>query len=200
MRLILASDIPADYLAASPVIDHEDQAIRKVAHGLSAGANSDAEIIQACYEYVRDEIAHTFDIDTSEITCAASEVLRCGHGTCYAKSHLLAAILRCLGVPAGFCYQKLQDEGSPSGYALHGLNAVYFSSIDRWVRLDARGNKPYVNRQFDPGSEILAYQINENLCESEDRIIYDSPAESVIRALTMCTTAKMLSRSLPDAY
>ncbi len=200
MRLIPASDAPADYLAASPVIDYEDQAIRQAARRLSANADSDAAIIQACYEFVRDEISHTFDIGANEVTCAASEVLRYGHGTCYAKSHLLAAILRCLGIPAGFCYQKLRDADSPSGYALHGLNAVYFSSPGRWIRLDARGNKPYVNLQFNPGSEMLAYQVNESLGESEDRMIFATPAESVIRALTMCTTAKMLSLSLPDAY
>ncbi len=102
------------------------------------------------------------------MTCNASDVLRYRHGTCYAKSHLLAAILRYLGMPAGFCYQKLRDKDSPSGYALHGLNAVYFPSLNRWIRLDARGNKPYVNLLFDPGSDILAYKIDETLGESED--------------------------------
>jgi transglutaminase-like putative cysteine protease len=200
MHLIPASDTPADYLAPSPVIDYEDQAIRQAARRLSANADSDDAIIQACYEFVRDEISHTFDIGASEVTCAASEVLRYGHGTCYAKSHLLAAILRCLGIPAGFCYQKLRDADSPSRYALHGLNAVYFSSLGRWVRMDARGNKPYVSLRFNPGSKMLAYQVNEIQGESEDRMIFATPAESVIRALTMCTNAKMLSRSLPDAY
>jgi transglutaminase-like putative cysteine protease len=197
---MLASDTSGDYLTRSPVIDYDDQAIRQTAHRLSAGARSDAEIIRSCYEFVRDEISHTFDIGADEVTCAASGVLRCGHGTCYAKSHLLAAILRYLGVPAGFCYQRLRDADSPSGYALHGLNAVYFSSLDLWVRLDARGNKPYANVRFDPGSDVLAYQIDESLGESEDPGVYASPAESVIRALTMSANVKTLSRSLPDAY
>lgn len=200
MRLILANDNTGDYLARSHVIDYDAVIIQQQARRLAAGTHSDVEIIQACFEFVRDEIAHTFDIGAEKVTCSASDVLRYGHGTCYAKSHLLAAILRYLGIPTGFCYQRLRDTNSLSGYTLHGLNAVYFSSIDRWVRLDARGNKPYVNLQFDPGAEILAYHIDESLGESEDPAIFATPAESVIRALTTSANAKKLSRSLPDGY
>lgn len=200
MRLILANDNTGDYLARSHVIDYDDVTIQQQACRLSTGSHNEVEIIQACFEFVRDRIAHTFDIGAEKVTCSASDVLRYGHGTCYAKSHLLAAALRYLGIPTGFCYQRLRDNDSHSGYVLHGLNAVYFSSIDRWVRLDARGNKPYVNLQFDPGAEILAYHIDESLGESEDHRIFATPAESVIRALTTSTNAKMLSCILPDAY
>ena len=199
MQLIPVSDDPDDYLAKSRVIDFDDISIRQTAQRLFAGAGSEAGIIKACYEFVRDEISHTFDIGASEVTCSASEVLKYGHGTCYARSHLLAAILRYLGIPAGFCYQRLRDEDTPSGYALHGLNAVYFSSLKKWIRLDARRNKPYVNVRFEPGTDILAYMIDESEGESEDARIFAVPAESVITALIMSTDAKMLSGSLPDA-
>ncbi len=200
MRLILANDNPIDYLALTHVIDYNDMAIQQTAHRLSADKYEDVETIQACFEFVRDEISHTFDIGAGEVTCKASDVLRYGHGTCYAKSHLLAAILRYLGIPAGFCYQKLCDKDSSSGYVLHGLNAVYFPSLKRWIRLDARGNKPGVNVLFDPVSDMLAYKIDESLGESEDLRIFATPAESVIRALTTSTNVKMLSCSLPNAY
>jgi len=42
------------------------------------------------------------------VTCSASEVLREGTGICFAKSHLLAALLRAVGIPAGLCYQVYQ--------------------------------------------------------------------------------------------
>ena len=49
--------------------------------------------------------------------------------------------LRYKGI-CGFCYQKLYAEDGEEAYmAIHGLNAVFLSSIGRWVRLDARGNK-----------------------------------------------------------
>lgn len=200
MRLIVVNDNPGDYLACSHVINYDDIAIQQTARRLSAGTHNDVETIQARFEFVRDEIAHTFDIGAGEVTCNASDVLRYGHGICYAKSHLLAAILRYLGIPIGFCYQRLYDEDFPSGYVLHGLNAVYISSLDRWIRLDARGNKPGVNVLFDLGSDMLAFKINESLGESEDPRIFATPAECVIRALTTSANAKTLSCSLPDAY
>jgi len=36
------------------------------------------------------------------VTCKASDVLIYGTGYCYAKSHLLAALLRANAIPAGF--------------------------------------------------------------------------------------------------
>lgn len=58
-------------------------------------------------DFVRDQIRHSADYRPNPVTCKASEVLRHGTGYCYAKSHLLAALLRANGVPAGLCYQRL---------------------------------------------------------------------------------------------
>ncbi|MCD7809309.1 MAG: transglutaminase-like domain-containing protein [Erysipelotrichaceae bacterium] len=64
---------------------------------------------------MRDNISHSADINEDIITISASQVLVEGHGTCFAKSHLLAALLRCKSIPTGFCYQKLilDDETAP---------------------------------------------------------------------------------------
>ena len=59
------------------------------------------------YEYVRDNNSLSADINEDVLTCTASEVLEVGHGICFAKSHLLAALLRAKSIPTGFCYQKL---------------------------------------------------------------------------------------------
>ena len=58
--------------------------------------------------FVRDEIAHTADAGRDELPCRASQVLEAGTGIGFSKSHLLAALLRAVGVPAGFCYQVLR--------------------------------------------------------------------------------------------
>jgi transglutaminase-like putative cysteine protease len=48
-----------------------------------------------------------------------------------------------MGIPAGLSYQRVVRKGTPeSGFALHGLNAVYLPSRKKWLRLDPRGNKP----------------------------------------------------------
>lgn len=199
MRLVQMSDSPGDYLKSSPVIDYNHEAVRQAAIAASAQAHDEIEIAKAIFEFVRDRIPHTFDIGASEVTCSASNVLAYGHGTCYAKSHLLAAMMRCSGVPTGFCYQLLVNDDSPSGHVLHGLNAIYVKSLNKWVRLDARGNKPGVNVQFHLDRDMLAYRVDERLGESEDPRIFALPAESVIKALTTNATARALEGSLPDS-
>ena len=91
----------------------------------------------------------SWDIQSSRVTCKASDVLYYKEGICYAKANLLAALLRSQGIPTGFCYQRLMLFDTPDkGYCIHALNAVYLASINRWIRLDARGNKPGVKAEF----------------------------------------------------
>ncbi|MEM8544794.1 MAG: transglutaminase-like domain-containing protein, partial [Cyanobacteria bacterium P01_H01_bin.119] len=102
---------------------------------LAAHRQGPTEIAQACYEWVRDEIRHSFDYQINPVTWRASDVLRYKTGYCFAKSHLLAALLRANQIPAGFCYQRLSvdDRGAP--YSLHGFNAVYLPQVG-WYRVD----------------------------------------------------------------
>lgn len=120
--------------------------------------SGELEFIKAAYEFVRDNISHSADIGEDTITCAASEVLKARHGICFAKSHLLAALLRAKSVPAGFCYQKLilDDEAAPV-LIYHGLNGAYIKEHKKWIRLDARGNKVGVDAQFSLETERLAF-------------------------------------------
>jgi hypothetical protein len=88
-------------------------------------------------------------------TCSASEVLREGTGWCFAKSHLLAALLRANKIPAGLCYQRLCLDDN-NGFTLHGFNAVHLVEFG-WYRIDARGNKHEVTALFCPPEEKLAW-------------------------------------------
>ena len=89
------------------------------------------------------------DFGRVEVTCRASDVLAARTGFCYAKSHLLAALLRANGIPAALCYQRLSIDGQGPPFCLHGLNAVHLPEHG-WYRIDARGNKPGVDAQFTP--------------------------------------------------
>ena len=66
---------------------------------------NETDYIRKAYEYVRDNISHSADAGEDEVTCSAGEVFEAGHGICFAKSHLLAALLRAKSIPAGFCFQ-----------------------------------------------------------------------------------------------
>jgi transglutaminase-like putative cysteine protease len=124
------------FLRPTEIIDWQDPAVLAKSRELAAGTTDQTEIARRCFEWVRDEIQHSSDFHRNPVTCIASGVLKEATGYCYAKSHLLAALLRANGIPAGFCYQRLSihDKGAP--YSLHGLNAVHLPRYG-WYRIDA---------------------------------------------------------------
>ncbi len=181
------------YLRSTEIIDWEDPAVFAQAQALSGGTPLD--VAQRCFEWVRDEIRHSYDYKLNPVTCSASEVLREKTGYCYAKSHLLAALLRANGIPAGLCYQRLTayEDGE---YSLHGLNAVYLPEFG-WYRVDARGNKPGVNAQFVPPVEQLAFRTAE-AGEADFTAILSDPLAVVVQRLRSCATWDAVSENLPD--
>ena len=88
------------YLASSDVIDWQQPDVVRLARRLAHDAVDTTALTRRCFECVRDEIEHSVDFDRSEVTCRASDVLAARTGFCYAKSHLLAALLRANGIPA----------------------------------------------------------------------------------------------------
>ncbi|MFJ7211768.1 transglutaminase family protein [Amycolatopsis sp. NPDC098790] len=128
----------SDYLASDAVVDHEHPAVRAKADSFRAAGDDPVARAEAAFRFVRDEVDHVIDARDPRVTWRASDVLRERVGICHAKAHLLAALLRAQGIPAGFCYQELS--------ALHGLNAVHL--LGKWVRLDARGNRTGARGEF----------------------------------------------------
>jgi transglutaminase-like putative cysteine protease len=183
-----------EYLRATDVIDWTHPAVRSKASELASGAAGVTEIARRCFEWVRDNIQHSIDFRRNPVTCSASEVLASGTGFCYAKSHLLAALLRANGIPAGFCYQRLS--GDRVAYTLHGLNAVYLPEFG-WYRVDARGNRADVDAQFNPPVEQLAFR----LASREEKLfpeILPDPLSVVVAALRRHHDWEALWNDLPD--
>lgn len=183
------------YLLPCEFIDFSNAGIQERAAQLSR--DSVVATAKACFEFVRDEIRHSWDAQDSEVTIRASHVLEAGTGYCYAKSHLLAALLRANGVPAALCYQRLSLEGSGALFCLHGLNAVYLPDTG-WYRCDARGNKAGVDAQFTPGVERLAFPLQET-GEVDFPTLYAEPLPVVIKAMQKQSTVQALYQHLPDA-
>ncbi|WP_409346484.1 transglutaminase-like domain-containing protein [Paenibacillus sp. MBLB4367] len=184
MKMILQSERLEDYLAASEDVDYQHPAVTAVRDRLAEATSDEVERIKLAFEFVRDEIAHSWDIQSHLITRKASEALLDGEGICYAKSNLLAALLRALGIPAGFCYQRLTLGDTPdTGYCLHALNGVYVSSLQKWIRLDARGNKPGIEAEFSLEEEKLAFPIRCDYDEIDYPIIYFEPNKKTMDCL-----------------
>jgi len=187
-----------EYLEATDVVNYDNDTIQKIVSELWDRADDEVNYIKIAYEYVRDQISHSADIGEDLITCAASEVLAAGHGICFAKAHLLVALLRCKGIPTGFCYQKLiLDDDTAPVLIFHGLNGVYIKELDRWIRLDARGNKEGVDAQFSLEEEKLAFPIRTEMGEEDDFVVYPAPDANVLSSMRACKTRSELWEKLP---
>ncbi len=182
IALKIESERLEDYLVADAVIDHDHPLIRETADALSPTGGTEADVIRSMFHFVRDDIAHTVDTADSRVTLMASEVLRERVGLCYAKAHLLAALLRSQGIPAGFCYQRIG--------VLHGLNAVYLAGQGRWIRLDPRGNKNGADAHFpflrtdSPEVERLAWKLDPARGEIDFPTVYTAPSSAVVETLS----------------
>ena len=185
------------FLRVTPVIDWDQPTVLALAGELRQGAGSQVDTAKACFEWVRDEIAHTSDHALDPVTCSASDVLKERTGFCYAKSHLLAALLRANGIPAGFVYQRLALDARGEVFCLHGLNAVWLPEIG-WYRLDPRGNRRDLNAGFDPPREVLPFACSvtgEKMFPS----VFPEPVRIVLDALRRFRTRALLEANLPDA-
>ncbi len=198
MNIVLYTNKIDEYLKHDDVIDYDHEAIAELADILFQKADNELDFIKNTYEFVRDNISHSADINEDVITCTASEVLKAGHGICFAKSHLLAALLRCKSVPTGFCYQKLilDDETDPV-LIYHGLNGVYINDYKKWIRLDARGNKAGVNAQFSIETEWLAFTVRPKMGEADSFVVYPDPDIKILDKLRKNKTRTELWKDLP---
>jgi len=185
-----------EYLESSRYIDWHHPEIKILAQSLSAGLSTEEDVAKSCFEWVRDNIKHSSDYKLNPVTCKASDVLTHKTGYCFAKSHLLAALLRANHLPAGLCYQRLSidDKGAP--YSLHGLNAVFLKNHG-WYRIDPRGNKEGVNAQFSPPHEQLAYSTTLEL-EADLPEIRSKPLPVVVSVLENYDTYQGVYENLPD--
>ncbi len=185
-----------EYLQATEIIDYENKEVYALAMELSKTCKSDVKIAKNCFEYVRDNIQHSGDYKAEIITYRASAVLKHKTGWCYAKSHLLAALLRSNNIPTGFGYQRLScSEYIEDVYCLHGLNYIYLKEFG-WYRVDARGNKEGVDAQFTPPYEKLAFELGESEFDLDKNFI--EPLDVIIDTLKKNTSYQKMIENFPD--
>ncbi|UVI33160.1 transglutaminase-like domain-containing protein [Paenibacillus spongiae] len=188
MILTCESNFWDDYLAESDEVDYRHDSIQEIATELFAASTDENDYVKRAFEFVRDEISHSWDIQSTRITRKASEVLLYKEGICYAKSNLLCAILRTKGIPVGFCYQRLTIGDTPdTGYCIHAMNAVFFKSHGAWKRLDARGNKAGIEAEFNLDEERLAFPVRQEYMEADYPVIYMDPNPNTMNTLKQHT-------------
>ena len=182
----------AVHLPDTAWVDHDHPDVRAMAAKLRG--SDPVATARACFEFVRDEIRHAGDHHASPTTCRASDVLRERQGWCFAKSHLLVALLRANDIPSALCYQRLTiDDGR---FTLHGLASVELPGHG-WYRVDPRGNKPGVDARFEPPVERLAFA-PRLAGESDIDGRFSGPLPEVVRCLTTHATSEAVLADLPD--
>lgn len=186
-----------EYLAVTSVIDWNVSTVANKAREVTADLQDEITKAQYLFEWVRDNIPHSKDIDSDVVTCSASEVLEKGTGICFAKSHLLAAMLRAVGIPSGFCYQVCVGEQPGDSKTLHGFNGIYLARCDRWVRVDPRGNTGEIDAQFALKAERLAFPPNPTLGEFVFDEIWANPIPEVVEVLTKFKSRRQMWKYLP---
>ena len=185
------------YLCVTPVIDWNVATVANKAAEVTNYCRSDVEKAKCLFEWVRDNIPHSKDIDSELVTCSASEVLEAGTGICFAKSHLLAGMLRAVRIPAGFCYQVCTRNEPYQGMVLHGFNGIYLTSLNRWVRVDPRGNTGTINAQFNLQEECLAFPPDLTRGEFVFDEIWSNPVPEVVDVLTKFKSRREMWSHLP---
>ena len=184
-------------LVENKYIDFSSTIIQNKVKNLFYNIDSDVEKAKIAYEYVRDEIPHTFDIQSDIITASASDVLAYNTGICHAKANLLAALLRTQHIPVGFCFQHLTlSEDDSLGYCVHCYNAIFIDN--QWVKVDARGNTNGKNAQFSLTEPQLAFQNRSKYDEYYFEGIYANPHTDTMLMLDKANSMQDVIDNIPD--
>ena len=189
------------YLEDTIVVDWQTPSVLEQARALVAGCDSELARVEALFGFVRDEIGHSLDAPPASgaVTCSASQVLRERSGLCYAKSHLLAALLRSRGIPAGFCYQRLRAAPPGRGFVLHGFVAAWLDELGRWVALDPRGDTEAIHTVVDVERPSLAFAADPEAGELVFPTIFARSAKRVVERLEHAKSLAQLANHLPDS-
>ena len=184
------------FLEENKYIDFSSAVIRDKAKSLFDGIDDDIEKSKIAYGFVRDEIPHTFDIQSDIVTARASEVLTYNTGICHAKANLLAAFLRSQNIPVGFCFQHLTLSNDNSlGYCVHCYNAIFVDN--KWIKVDARGNTKGKNASFSLTEPRLAFANRSNYGEYFWEGIYSKPHLDTMIMLEKASSLQDIIDNIP---
>lgn len=187
------------YLEDTTVVDWQTPRVLERARLLGAAGDAEEGRVRAAYLFVRDQISQSLDVETDALPCTASQVLKEETGVSFAKSHLLAALLRARGTPAGFAYQRISDSATRSGQALHAFVVAWLSLREQWVALDPRGNCRALQSEFrvDPPPS-LAHEPDPERGELVFPVIFARPLPRVVDLLDRVDSLSRARRHFPD--
>ncbi|WP_417595069.1 transglutaminase-like domain-containing protein [Oceanospirillum sp.] len=144
------------FLRSTQIVNWDHPEVLALASYLSKQSEAPQVFIAKTFDWVCDHIEDTEVCQKAADILRASDVLVQKRGCCFAKSHLLAALLRANGISAGFAYQAVENERGKPSYRLHGLNTVYLPRSG-WCDLDTMGHWQNIEKYSGPPDIRLSY-------------------------------------------
>jgi len=135
-------DVDPGFRQPSHYCDSQSEIINAAAANITRTCQSEREIFQHLFYWVRDTIVYQLGLcgDT------ASETLRKGAGSCTNKANLLVALLRNLGIPAGYHLMEVKAKEYMGELCSERFNRLmgekslhtYCSAFieGRWIKVD----------------------------------------------------------------
>lgn len=202
MRFVPELDNLARYLEDTAVVDWMTPPVEEKARMLTESCGNDRERVERLFAFVRDEIGRSEHGTTVVLTCRASEVLREGEGLCHARCHLLVALLRARGIPAGFGYQRLRRRPPEAGFVLHGFVGVHLGEAGsgRWIALDPHGDRALTPPRLDLEAPRFATAPDPEAGEAIREVIRPRPHETVVDVLSRAESLEQARRALPGDF
>lgn len=181
------------FLRSTMIVNWDHPEVLALASYLAKQSEDPLILITRTFNWVRDQIEHSWEYQKEAVPLKASEVLINKHGCCFAKSHLLAALLRANGISTGFAYQQVDNEWGTSPHRLHGFNTVYLPHSG-WYDLDARGSRQGVKTTFNPPEISLTHPDGMRV-----KGIWPNPLTCVVDALVNASHVRELYLTLPSS-
>jgi len=133
---------PEHCLHSGPCVNCDHPAVREQAASLASSGANPLESAVTLYYWVRDHIRYNpYGIALNTQSLSASHTLARGEGWCVPKAILLAALCRCLGIPARLGYadvrnhlstERLRREMNTDIFYFHGYTSIYLNGS--WVK------------------------------------------------------------------
>jgi len=170
------------FLLGTKYCDTDDPIIRLIAKELSLNSNgNDVYSAVKIFNWVRDEVKYSFDY----WNVRASETLQKMNGMCANKANLQIAMLRSIGIPAGYMVLRIKKDALKA----IAIDELYDKSLDmiihvyccvmlngRWVGADATVDRElYDSAYVDiPDWDYVEWDGYNNIHISDNFITYAS--------------------------
>ena len=99
--------------------------------------------------------------------------------------------------PSEDSFTKNMCDAFIKGITDSGNEYIISDLYEKWIRLDARGNKPGVNAKFSIDSEMLAFPICPEKGEVDVPVIYADPDTEIVKTLQSYGLRSELWDNLP---